>query len=227
MILHVNEIFGVTIQGEGQNIGQPCIFLRLAGCNLACVWCDTPYTWDWKRFDKKIESIPMTIGDVADKLRAFPNNPKHLVISGGEPMLQQSALAELCNILQGEGWYIEIETAGTIAPIAEFAPNLFTVSPKLEHSGNDMSKRHKPDALKALQARPHAFKFVVSSNSDFAEVDRLVNDVGATNVYVMPLGITEPIVTSRTAELIGGIIERGYKLSTRLHVLIWGNKRGV
>src|SRR3954471_17481940 len=105
--LLVSEIFGLTIQGEGRSVGVPCAFLRLGGCNLHCTWCDTPYTWVFddrhtvlhgahKRYDPVEELQRLSVEDVINQLRHVqPDEYGLVVISGGEPMLQQDVLADL------------------------------------------------------------------------------------------------------------------------------------
>src|ERR1700674_1282213 len=154
--LVVSEVFGPTFQGEGPSIGRRCSFLRLGGCNLHCSWCDTPYTWDWtgrngKKYDPKVELSRMSTADVMASLSA--THTEMLVISGGEPLLQQRALLPLLEAAAERGWWTEIETAGTIAPTIETTERVsrFNVSPKLANSGNRLERRYVPTALDALQ----------------------------------------------------------------------------
>ena len=134
-MLYVSECFGPTEQGEGKTAGKEVMFLRLAYCNLKCVFCDTPYTWQAKLL--KTEVHKMTIEDVITKLQ---NRKviKSIVISGGEPLLQQKELISLCKWLRSTNWWIEIETNGTILPNKELVNlvNQFNCSPKLSNSGN-------------------------------------------------------------------------------------------
>ena len=108
--LRVNEIFGPTIQGEGPSAGKPAVFLRLAGCNLDCAWCDTPYSWDWKRHDRKQEEKHLSVGQVAEQLgkllgaHTVPEPAPLLVVSGGEPLIQADALQSLLMGLLAYPW---------------------------------------------------------------------------------------------------------------------------
>ena len=111
------EIFE-SLQGEGASAGAPAIFLRLAGCNLKCSFCDTPYTWDATRFDLGRESNSLSIAEIVDSLGRFGS--QRLVVTGGEPLLQQRALEELLRELP-ECFIVEIETNGTITPSAPLA----------------------------------------------------------------------------------------------------------
>lgn len=223
--LAVSEIFGPTFQGEGKHLGMPCAFLRLAGCNLACVWCDTPYTWDWKRFDPKQEITRMTIDEVYGRISEMW--VRSLVISGGEPMLQEKLLSQLTARLHTEKWETHIETAGTIEPYTTELVKHWTVSPKLSNSGNG-PERYNPAALEKINYAPSkSFKFVVSSISDFDEIDELVGEHGLSPVYIMPEGIKQDDIERHLAAVAGATIERGYNLTTRLHIQLYGNRRGV
>lgn len=239
-MIAVNEVFGVTFQGEGKNIGMPCFFLRLSGCNQACVWCDTPYTWDWtgkngKKYDLKTESHSMTPLDIINQLSdlmpvyATPHN-FNLVISGGEPMLQQKNLIPLIDKLHEMGWWIEIETAGSIAPIEGFEPDQFTVSLKLQNSGNPIGLRYNPNAINAfVDNKKSVFKFVVSDIGDFDEINSLVigHLIDEKLVYIMPEGINKDTIEIHSQKVAEMTIERGYNLTTRLQILLYGNRRGI
>jgi len=145
--LAVSEIFGPTIQGEGKTAGKPVVFLRLAGCNLACVWCDTPYTWNWigtkfqhaLKFNPKEQVKTLQMSDVLHQILEIGSQVKALVISGGEPLLQQQQLIPLLEALKAQGWWIEVETNGTIVPQSSFLALVDQVncSPKLSNSGTD------------------------------------------------------------------------------------------
>lgn len=224
--LAVNEIFGPTFQGEGKNAGMLCAFLRLAGCNLACQWCDTPYTWNWKQYKPRDEIHFMAVNDVLNYLIAAP--VKSLVISGGEPMLQQKALRYLTTELHCLNWWTEIETAGTVKPDGAELVKQFTVSPKLKNSGNSNHKRYKPDALDFFSSCGRAvFKFVVCDLSDFDEIDGLVKTHNLKPVYIMPEGVDRESIDDRLKVIAGAVIERGYNLTGRLHISIYGQRRGI
>jgi organic radical activating enzyme len=126
------------------------------------------------------------------------------------------------------GWHTEIETAGTIAPKSTELCKLYTVSPKLKNSGNPHDKRYKPDVLRLLNESGRAvFKFVVSDWQDFDEIDDMVEDLDLKQVYIMPEGTDPAKITYGLEALAAHCIERGYHISTRLQVMIYGNKRGV
>ena len=225
--LVVSEVFGPTWQGEGPSLGRRCGFVRLGRCNLACTWCDTPYTWDWERYDPAVELQRCMVTEVVSELDAMRIDM--LVISGGEPLLQQSHLPPLLTAAKERGWRIEVETAGTLAPTdAVAAVDRFNVSPKLVNSGNALERRYKPDVLRAFEASGRAaFKFVACSDADLDEIAAIVDECGLTNVWVMPEGTDAVMVTERARDLAPAVLERGWNFTTRLHVLLWGDKRGV
>jgi 7-cyano-7-deazaguanosine (preQ0) biosynthesis protein QueE len=231
--LFVSEIFGPTFQGEGPSLGQRCSFLRLGGCNLACKWCDTPYTWDWtgrngKRYDPRVELRRLSPNDVW--LELSHRKTSMLVVSGGEPMLQQAALIHLLRRCREAAWRVEIETAGTIAPLRDLEALVdhFNVSLKLSNSGNALAARHRPDSVEALAATGKArWKFVATDPEDLDEAAVLVGRHRLQPVYIMPEGTTADAVLLATQRLAEPVLARGWNLTTRLHVLIHGDRRGV
>jgi organic radical activating enzyme len=149
-----------------------------------------------------------------------------VVITGGEPLLQQRDLAALIDALRvNRGWRVEIETAGTIAPALDV--DQWNVSPKLENSGNRRDRRYKPDVLRAFQATGRAaFKFVVTEVEDLDEITAIVDECALDNVWLMPEGIDAAALDARLAWIAPAAIERGWNVTTRLHVVLWGNERG-
>lgn len=225
-MLVVSEVFGSTIQGEGPSIGRRAGFVRLGRCNQACSWCDTPYTWDWDRFDPAVELHDTDVADVVAQVAAM--DVPMVVISGGEPLLQQSELEALLRELKQAGKRIEVETAGTITPRLGELVDQWNVSPKLTNSGNPLERRYKPDVLRAFEATGRAiFKFVACDPSDLDEIASMVDECGLTDVWVMPEGTDAATLEKRSAVLADAVIARGWNLTTRLHILLWGDKRGV
>ena len=222
------EIFR-SIQGEGVSAGTPTVFLRLGLCNLACSWCDTKYTWDWASYD--YDEQVMLIDETEAERRILGFDLPHLVITGGEPMIQQAALAPLATSLKGRGFSCELETNGTLAPVPEMveAVSQWNVSPKTTTSGNERDRRENPSALDAFRELDNAyFKFVIVQPGDVEEVSRLVDSygIGADRVLLMPEGTTAQAVQERGAWVAEACAERGFRFSTRLHILLWGDKRG-
>ena len=222
------EIFR-SIQGEGVTSGTPTVFLRLGTCNLACTWCDTKYTWDWDSYDYDEEVVSMPPEEVEQRILDF--GTPHLVITGGEPLLQQRALAPLTVSLKRRGFYCEVETNGTLTPEPEMveAVSQWNVSPKLDNSGNRLGRREVPEALRAFRLlEAYYFKFVVVEPSDMEEVCGLLEryEIPPERVILMPEGVTSEVITKRGKWLSEICAERGFRFSTRLHILLWGDERG-
>jgi 7-carboxy-7-deazaguanine synthase len=225
--LEVSEIFE-SIQGEGASAGVPCVFLRLAGCNLRCRWCDTAYTWDWTRYrrDEEIERLP--VEDVIARLSAAPS--RRLVVTGGEPLLQQKVLATV--LAELSGMTIEVETNGTVLPTATLLARVdqWNVSPKLANSGEPETRRLRRRALKALRGTGRAWlKLVIDVEADGEEAARLVEslDWPAERVLLMPQAARRTELRSRLPLVLAQARARGFSVSPRLHVERWDGERGV
>lgn len=254
-MIDVNEIFGPTIQGEGVAAGRHCLFIRLAHCNLECTWCDTPYTWAFSgnKIDKHISAsarggepynkreniAQMSPEGIIASLKQrwdIENRPTIIVISGGEPMMQQFKLIPVMEELRGWGNEVHIETAGTITPHPDFdrLVNQYNVSPKLSHSGNRISKRYKYDTLTYFARNPKTWwKFVVMPHKgmdgeDFWEIDGYVEELELRphRVMIMPEGNTVQGTVEGAQSWADEAIKRGFGISFRTHVLLWGDKRG-
>lgn len=234
--MKVNEIFGPTIQGEGKSAGLPCAFLRLSLCNLHCVWCDTPYTWNWEgtsfvhpsKFKKENEVHEMSDEEIISRIKEI--DVKAIVISGGEPLLQQKSLVNVVRTLREMGYWVEIETNGTVTPTDEIIEvlNQINVSPKLANSGNDLRARKVPAALQKLSSCGKAnFKFVVSTKDDIDEVRELVQEFSFTDVYLMPLGKTKEELALTTQWTRDVADDFGFNFSSRIHIISLGGGRGV
>ncbi len=227
--MKISEIF-YSIQGEGGLVGMPSVFVRTSGCNLRCTWCDTPYTsWQPEGQELSIEQIVDTVG-------GFPT--AHVVLTGGEPMISPQAVP-LTDLLRRSGYHLTIETAGTIyAPVT---CDLMSISPKLSNSTpseRDHGRwaaqhdrlRYQPEILQRLMRQyPYQLKFVVQAEDDLDEIDRIVAALSASvqQVMLMPEGTTREIVRDRGLWLAEICKAKGYRYSPRLHVDLWGDRRGV
>jgi organic radical activating enzyme len=223
--LFVSEIFD-SVQGEGPSQGYPCTFLRLAGCNLACTWCDTEYSWNWAKYDVRKEAYTEVIGTLAARFGAS----RRLVITGGEPLLQQRALEQLLSQLPST-LPIEIETNGTLEPTSYLAHRVdqWNVSPKLSHSGETHERRLNPAALQKFRDTGRAWlKLVTQSIDDSDELSTIVNLVTwpSERVYLMPEARSPAQLTNLTPQIVNLAIATGYKFTNRLHLQVWGGKRG-
>lgn len=240
------EVF-YSIQGEGKSLGQPSVFVRTSLCNLHCVWCDTDYTWNWKgtrfvhendknpgyqKFDRKKWIAPCPVSEIAELVAAFPC--RNVILTGGEPMLQQEPLLDLMSLLRERAgdYRFEIETNGTLVPTSSFdaAIDQYNVSPKLENSGNTRKQREKSAAYRFFSESPKAnFKFVVANGRDLEEVLDLCKRyaVAAEKVWLMPEGRTRQTLAKRRQWLVEVCKEYGFRYTDRLHIEIWGSKKGV
>lgn len=231
MTVRLCEVFGPTIQGEGPHTGQRVGFLRFAECNLACSWCDTPYSWDWTRFDKEQESRLVPVADAAKSVTAL--GVSRVVFTGGEPMMQQRFFPALHEEM--DGILIDVETNGTIlpSPSTERVVDLFVVSPKLAHSGDPEHLRLKQAPLARFSAlakeQRAVFKWVVTTPEDITAVEDVCVrfSIPREATWLMPEGATRDAHLERLGALADGIVTAGFNLSTRLHVLAWNDKRGV
>lgn len=229
--MRVVELFGPTFQGEGRSTGRLCGFVRLWGCNLDCSWCDTPYTWDTTgkngvAYDRAVESVDMTPSSIVEQV--LDMGVDLVVVTGGEPLLQAAELVELIERFNEAGVVVEVETNGTRPPVAPHADVRWNVSPKLDHA---MTTRHayRPANLALFAGRDSSFKFVVKTVDDLDQITAIVDFVGAdpSQVWVMPEGTTPAAIVSGLAAIADAVLARGWNLTPRLHVLCWGNTRGV
>jgi 7-carboxy-7-deazaguanine synthase len=224
--MRISEIF-YSVQGEGGLMGVPSVFVRTTGCNLRCSWCDTPYTsWRPEGTDFSIDEI------VAEAARY--SAARHVVITGGEPMIAPG-IVELSERFRGLGMHITFETAGTV--FAPVACDLMSISPKLSNSTPEgvyfemhEKLRLQPDVLKRLTSNYHyQLKFVIARADDLAEAQAIVAAVNAPpeKVMLMPEGTSVETLNERGPWVAELCKEHGYRFSPRLHVYLYGNKRGT
>jgi organic radical activating enzyme len=224
--LKVSEIFD-SIQGEGASTGLPCTFLRLAGCNLHCTWCDTAYTWDWSRYDYKSEVQVMPLEAIVARIASA----QRLVITGGEPLLQQRSLALLLARLPNE-LPVEVETNGTRQVNDELLARVqqWNVSPKLSNSGESSARRIQYTALEPLRDTGRAWlKLVVATEACAVEAEELVQRLAwpRERVLFMPLASTREALLQILPQVKRLASGRGVGWSSRIHIERWDGQRGV
>jgi 7-carboxy-7-deazaguanine synthase len=228
----ISEIFH-SLQGEGELAGVPSVFVRTSGCNLRCNWCDTPYA-SWQP-----EGTAMTVNDIVAAVRVHP--ARHVVLTGGEPMVAKE-ISELAAELKKLGYHLTIETAATIAPDG-IACDLASLSPKLKNSAPDARldnawrKKHEalrwqPEVVGAwLDRYNFQLKFVVAHPADVDEIETMLGGLGReiprAKVLLMPEGVTVEVLRARAGWLGELCKQRGYRYAPRLHVELYGNKRGT
>ncbi|WP_295630807.1 7-carboxy-7-deazaguanine synthase QueE [Novosphingobium sp.] len=239
------EIFA-SLQGEGPSIGRPSVFVRLSRCNLACTWCDTAYTWRFSgdnrphrddiAFDRSANQVTWAEDEVAARIAALfaPAAQPRLVITGGEPLLQGSALARMVEALKQAvtALHVEIETNGTVAPhpALDALVDQYNVSPKLAHSGNPADLALVPERLTAWAAEPRAFfKFVIAEAADLSEITALQQryTIPPDRLYVMPEGTDSATLRTRALWLAEAAASAGWRFTDRLHIHLYGDTRGT
>jgi 7-carboxy-7-deazaguanine synthase len=222
----ISEIF-YSVQGEGMLVGVPSVFVRTSGCNLRCVWCDTPYTsWQPEGEERSLDSI-------VDEVNRF--GASHVVITGGEPMIAPEIKELTARLTQ----HITVETAGTVD--ANVRCDLMSISPKLANSTPHTREngrwadqherlRYQPEVLRRLiQLYPYQLKFVITDPGDLQQVNAIVSEIGASRsrVVLMPEGVEAAILAERGRWLADIAKREGFRLTPRLHIDLWGNRRGV
>jgi 7-carboxy-7-deazaguanine synthase len=236
-----------SIQGEGAFAGVPSFFIRTIGCNLRCCWknpngtlstCDTPYTsftteagreFSLEEFTKLFEQYP-TI--------------KHVVITGGEPMLHDELREMIAMLLSVEDFLITIETNGTINRAEELKPyvdNLFlSFSPKLSSSNHaadpkaralHIHNNHWDIKPYLTEGYSRQLKFVISNQSDLAAVvtavERECPNFDEEDVYLMPQGIDNETITTNAKLCVEAALTNNWRITDRMHIRFFGNVRGV
>ena len=230
--MRIAEVYA-SLQGEGLLAGTPSSFVRTSGCNLRCVWCDTPFTsWDAQGVDR-------TVADLLAEVAVL--GPRHVVVTGGEPLLSAEA-AELCLALRGDGFHVTVETAGTVLPATrETVADLMSISPKLASSAppadtsggwraRHEATRRRDDVLRALAAGPHQFKFVIDTPADLEEARAWLAEVGGVesrNVFLMPQGRNAGELARTEAWLEGECRRAGFRFAPRQHIAWFGHTRGT
>lgn len=211
--------------------GTPSVFVRTSGCNLRCVWCDTPYT-SWAP-----EGEELGLEEILVRIRRWPA-ARYAVVTGGEPMIAPE-IVPLTEALRRLGLHITVETAGTV--FEPVACDLMSISPKLanstpwEREGGRWAKQHErlriqvPVLRRLMSAYAYQLKFVVTSPADLEEIRDLVGRLGAPadRVVLMPEGADRDTLRERGAWLAELCKEHGFRFSPRLHIELWGNRRGV
>jgi 7-carboxy-7-deazaguanine synthase len=225
--LKLSEIF-YSLQGEGIDAGKPAVFIRTALCNLSCIWCDTKYTWDWSHYDYEREVTDMTIPQIQEQISRF--DTKHCVITGGEPLLQQTKLIPLLSNLKNKDYFIEVETNGTIFPsdMLERFVDRWNVSPKLKNSLISKQHREVQRCMEYFAKNSKAYiKFVICNQADISEVNTLIGKykMNSPRIILMPEGNSAAEIMKKSKWLAEICLLNGYRLSVRLHTLVWSGAR--
>ena len=240
------EIFH-TLQGEGPSAGTPAVFIRASRCNLHCVWCDTDHTWNFQgtpwphekdavpgytKYPKSDVTCELTPAAAAHRILAFPCS--RVVITGGEPLLQEADFLTMIRLIRAQrpDCTFELETNATRIPSAEFAAatDQFNVSPKLANSRVPEPLRLLPEALAFFASSPKAwFKFVVASPADLAEIQSLRTrfHIPPERTLLMPEGRSAAALDRSAPQIATLCRDLGFRFCDRLHIRLWGDRRGV
>jgi 7-carboxy-7-deazaguanine synthase len=247
--LLIAEIYA-SLQGEGLLTGTPSVLVRASGCNLRCWFCDTPYTsWEPEGEDWSVEAIveeterlsesSLTTLTPALSQRERELKIRHVVITGGEPMLF-AEMIPLCQRLRESGFHITIETAGTldlpvVCDLMSISPKLAGSTPTPERAGRWSARheqsRHRPEVIERLtRDYPYQLKFVIDAPADLAEVDAWLGEfphVDRSRVLLMPQG-TDLAELARIGQWLQPYCrERGFVYCPRKHIEWFGARRGT
>jgi 7-carboxy-7-deazaguanine synthase len=228
--MKIADIF-YSIQGEGLLAGVPSAFVRTSGCNLRCGYCDTPYT-SWEP-----EGDSLSVEQILERVAAFPTH--HAVVTGGEPLIAPEIEA-LCSGLRERGYHITVETAATV--FKPIACDLASLSPKLTNSiprGTTEGRlaaqhdrlRWQPDVIASfMRHSDYQLKIVIEKPADVVEWEGLLAQLPAVDrsrVLLMPLGIDQAELRERGLWLVEECKRRGFRFCPRLHIELFGNRRGT
>lgn len=243
--MKVSEIF-CSIQGEGKYIGVPSIFIRFSGCNLRCIWCDTPYS-SWNEEFKRLSEDEIFL-----EISKF-KNINHVVLTGGEPMMVKN-IDSFCSKLKKMGKFITIETAGTLSPknvkcdLVSLSPKLSNSNPKLgdfyygkEVKSNSLVKNHADNRLNLEVLKEWAenykniqFKFVVKEKNDIHEILDITNKLNSLgqkidtqDIFLMPEGISHKEILKKSHGILELCYKYRFRLAYRMHISLFGNCKGT
>jgi 7-carboxy-7-deazaguanine synthase len=229
--MKIAEIFH-SLQGEGKLAGVPSVFVRASGCNLRCTWCDTPYA-SWEPQGQEV-----ALAEIIERVCAF--GVKHVVLTGGEPMVMPE-VGPLCAGLRQRGLHVTLETAATIyhrveVDLASLSPKLANSTPR-DRQGGHFAAMHERNRLNLgviqqfIDAAPEfQLKFVVCGPGDLPEIESILQQLhgwSPADVLLMPEGIDEATLRSRSLWIADLCRKTGYRFGPRLHIGLYGNQRGT
>lgn len=229
--MKISELF-YSIQGEGKLTGVPSVFVRASRCNLRCVWCDTPYA-SWNP-----EGAEIAVEEIVDRVSHF--GARHVVLTGGEPMIMPD-IAPLCHALKAAGHHLTIETAATVftrlpVDLASLSPKLSNSTPTEREAGRFAASHERqrinfPVIQQFIDAAPDfQLKFVLCHENDLSEIHSILQKLSGwekSDVLLMPEGTDAQTLNDRAAWVSEFCKREGFRFCPRLHVQLYGNKRGT
>lgn len=243
MQLNISEYF-YSFQGEGPDRGEPAIFIRTGGCALDCKWCDTAEVWK----NGKVAPVNFWREEMNSKLsgvlKAHGQGNILLVLTGGDPMLQQGPLFELVKQLRGIStrcFNVQVESEGVRMPMDAFRSLSryvnghghlrYNLSPKLANSGMELDRRYKPEVIQYHLANTNCvFKVVVSNEQDLKEWIEFYEvpfRIPRRKVYLMPCADNREDLVAQSPEIVRLALKYGYHFSNRDHIAVFDRKTGV
>lgn len=228
--MRISELF-YALQGEGPSMGTPAVFVRFAGCNLQCKWCDTLDVWR-RGSDMTADEIAKATVSMAGSAENLIKRRVHVVITGGEPLLHDADIRELLSAIRmlAPMSYFELETNGTIASDVVDLFSQINCSPKLDSAREPLIRRLVPAALQRLNRHPNInYKFVVARKEEWAEIESIYGgwiDLAGGNIYLMPAALTREELVENSKAVWELACEHHVKLTTRLQTITWSNLRG-
>ena len=233
-VFPISEIF-YSIQGEGLLTGTPSVFVRIAGCPLRCVWCDTSYAWT------KEEAEMVTQQEIVDKVASF--NCGHVVVTGGEPLACE-CISSLLEALKAISEHLTVETSAL--EYVSIPCDLVSISPKLSNSYpqdiENVQEYHEKAINYAVIAKyirqyPYQLKFVVACEEDMGEVVEALeqiaqlSEIGVKGLKKKTMLMPKAAGRQQYRELAPKIAEiclnHNYLFSPRLQLEFWGNTKGT
>ena len=212
--MKICEIF-YSIEGEGIEIGRPEVFVRLSGCNLRCVWCDTKYAWE--------DGKEMSVEEVIEEVKKFPC--KSVSITGGEPLLQRRELLELVRKLKELGYWIQINTNGTIFDEEIFRlVDLISMDCKCPSSGMKSNLEVLKKTKEKFDSKTQ-FKFIISNKKDYEYAKKIISSLKALTIVFQPewnnRKFTKNLVKLVKKDCLN------VRVILQQQKIIWGLKKGV
>lgn len=226
--LNLSESFA-SIQGEGKTIGVPSVFWRFQYCGGTCVFCDTAEVWKKGTAYTYPELFKLFLD--AGYFRLLDARTHHLIITGGDPLIQQKQIVGFMRYCEQQGepvgqWFIECENQAELMPSPEFCEliDLWNISPKLANSGMSVGKRIKPDVIRRhVNFHNAIFKFPVATEADMAEVLEFQRSfsIQSGRIYLMPICSTRVQHEEVGAIVAACAMRYGFRFSARLQVVLW------
>ncbi len=214
-MIRVNEIY-YSIQGEGNAIGQPTVFLRLFACDLRCSWCDTMYAVEGTDFKE------MPHEEILSEISKY--NCKNVCITGGEPLIQRNELVPFSEKLIKEGYFIVLETSGHKKPPEVFTGTSCLISMDCKCPSSGMEKRMDFTLFEQLGAKDQ-LKFVIKDSTDYEYAKSILEEhnIGCSLIFQTVYG--EDITWLAESVLRDKL--NNVRVLPQLHKIIWGEKKGV